>query len=166
MLLLPFLFFFLFSVTLLLRFFLLLLLLLLLRLLVLLLLLLLLRLLVLLLLLLLLHLLVLLLGLRFVLPTCLLPLSGDHLSGAALESFLPPTALAAMVLLKKLLTIMLTLPVFTPIRILPMKTLPVLRLSLIPRQPCRSIPFQGSVNIAGRISVIRGPTVIRAVKIV
>jgi len=87
-------------------------------------------------------------------------------SVAALKSFLPPTALAMMVLLKKFLTIMLTLPVFTPIRILPMKTLQVSRLSLIPRQPSRSIPGFGSDNIAGSISVIWGPTVIRAVKIV
>jgi hypothetical protein len=71
-----------------------------------------------------------------------------------------------MVLLKKFLTITLTLSVFTPIRILPMKTLPVLRLSLIPCQPSRSIPGSGSDNIAGRIRVIWGPTVIRAEKIV
>ena len=87
-------------------------------------------------------------------------------SVAALESFLPPAALAMMVFLKKFFVISLTLPVFTPIRILPMETLPVLRLSLIPRQPSRSIPCSGSDNIVGRISVIWGPTVIRAVKIV
>ncbi len=87
-------------------------------------------------------------------------------SGVALESFLPLAALAMMVLLEKLLAIALTLPVSTPIRILPLKTLQVLRLSLIPCQPSRSIPGSGSDNIAGIISVIWGPTVIRAVKIV
>jgi len=87
-------------------------------------------------------------------------------SVAALESFLPPAALAMMVFLKKFFVISLTLPVFTPIRILPMETLPVLRLSLIPRQPSRSIPCSGSDNIVGSISIIWAPTVIRAVKIV
>ncbi|MGA2402078.1 MAG: hypothetical protein ABSG91_10260 [Syntrophobacteraceae bacterium] len=87
-------------------------------------------------------------------------------SVAALESFLPPTALAMMVLLKKFLIIMLTLPVFAPIRILPLKTLPVLRLSVIPRHPSRSIPGFGSDDIGGSISVIWGPTVFRAEKIV
>ena len=87
-------------------------------------------------------------------------------SWVALESFLPPTALATMMLLKKFLTIMLTLSVFTPIRILTVKTLPVLRTPLIPPQPSRSIPGFGSDNIAGSISVIWSPTVIRAVKIV
>jgi len=87
-------------------------------------------------------------------------------SGAALESFLPATALAMMVLLKKFLTIMLPLPVFTPMRILPMKTLPVLRSNIIPKKPSRTIPGFGSDNIVGRISVIRAPTVIGAVKIV
>jgi hypothetical protein len=71
-----------------------------------------------------------------------------------------------MVLLIKFLAITLTLTVSAPIRILPLKTLPVLRLPLIPRHPSRSIPCSGSDNIAGRKSVIGGPTVIRAVKIV
>jgi hypothetical protein len=71
-----------------------------------------------------------------------------------------------MVLLKKFLTITLTLAVSAPIRILPLKTLPVLRLSLIPCQPSRSIPGFGPDNIGGSISVIWGPTVIRTVKIV
>jgi len=122
---------------------------------------------------------VLLLWLNLVLHSRLLLFRGGYLnrtwfaslgmgcnSGAALESFLPPTALSGMVLLKKFLTIMLTLSVFTPIRILPVKTLPVLRPPLIPPQPSRSIPGFGSDNIAGSISVIWGPTVIRAVKIV
>jgi hypothetical protein len=71
-----------------------------------------------------------------------------------------------MVLLIKFLAITLTLPVSTPIRILPLKTLQELRLPLIPRHPSRSIPCSGSYNIAGSISVIGSPTVIRAVKIV
>jgi hypothetical protein len=71
-----------------------------------------------------------------------------------------------MVLVKELLIITLTLSVFTPIRILPLKTLQVLRLFLIPHLPSRSIPGPLSDNIVGRISVIWGPTVIRAVKIV
>jgi hypothetical protein len=70
------------------------------------------------------------------------------------------------VLLEKFLTIMLTLPVFLPIRILPQKTPPVLRPSLKPCQPSRSIPCFGSDNIAGRISVIGGPTIFRAVIVV
>ncbi len=124
---------------------------------------------------------VLLLWLRFlfVLHSRLLLYSGGRLrrtwfasfgagwsSGVALESFLPLASLAMMMLLKKLLTITLALPVSTPIRILPLKTLPVLRLSLIPCQPSRSIPGLGPDNIAGSISVIWGPTVFRAVKIV
>ncbi len=125
------------------------------------------------------RLLLLLLRLLFVLHSRLLLCRGGRLSrtwfasfgagwssGVALESFLPLASLAMMVLPKKLLTITLTLPVFTPIRILPLKTLPVLRLSLIPRHPSRSIPGSGSDNIGGIISVIWGPTVIRAVKIV
>ncbi|MGP8091396.1 MAG: hypothetical protein ACLPUX_15010 [Syntrophobacteraceae bacterium] len=67
--------------------------------------------------------------LLFVLHSMELAFSGDPLSltlfapfgtgcssGAALESFLPPSALAMMVLLKEFLTIMLTLSVFTPIK--------------------------------------------------
>ena len=124
---------------------------------------------------------VLLLWLRllFVLHSRLLPYSGGRLrrswfasfgagwsSGVALESFLPLASLGMMVLLKKLLIITLTLPVFTPIRILPLKTLPVLRPPLIPRRPSRTIPVFGSDNITGRISVIWSPTLVRAVKIV
>jgi hypothetical protein len=71
-----------------------------------------------------------------------------------------------MVLLIKILLITLTFPVSTPIRILPLKTLPVLRLPLIPRQPSRLIPVIGSDNIGGRIGVIGGPTVLRAEKII
>jgi hypothetical protein len=85
---------------------------------------------------------------------------------AALESLLPPTPLAMLVLLKEFPTITLILPMFAPIRILPLKTLPISRLPLVPRHPSRSIPGLGSDNIAGRISVIRSPTVIGAVKIV
>jgi hypothetical protein len=79
---------------------------------------------------------------------------------------MPPAALAMMVSLKKFMTITLTLSVSMPIRILPPKTLPVLRASLIPRHPSRSIPDSGSYNISGRISVIWAPTVMRAEKIV
>jgi hypothetical protein len=71
-----------------------------------------------------------------------------------------------MVLLIKFLAITLALSVFTPIRILPLKTLPVLRPHLIPRKPSRTIPGFGSDNIAGRISVIWRPTVSRAEKVV
>ncbi len=87
-------------------------------------------------------------------------------SGAAFESFLPPTALAAMVLLIEFPAITLALPVLMPIRIPPPKTLPVLRPHLIPRKPSRTIPGSGSDNIAGSISVIWGPTVFRAEKVV
>jgi hypothetical protein len=71
-----------------------------------------------------------------------------------------------MVLLKKLLTIMLALLVFTPIGILPLKTRPVLRPPPIPLQPSWSIPGFGSDNKAGSISIIWSPTIFRAVKVV
>jgi hypothetical protein len=87
-------------------------------------------------------------------------------SGAAMESFLPTGTLATMVLLIKFLVIMMTLSVSTPIRILLLKTPPVLRLPLIPRQPSRSIPGLGSDNIVRGIGVIRGPAVLRAEKII
>ena len=60
----------------------------------------------------------------------------------------------------------LALSVFTPIRILLLKTHPVSRLPPVPRKPSRSIPRIGSDDIAGRISVVWGPTVFRAKKIV
>jgi hypothetical protein len=71
-----------------------------------------------------------------------------------------------MVLLIKFLVITLALSVFTPVRIPPVKTLPVLRPPIIPRKPSRTIPGFGSDNIAGRISVIGAPTVFRAEKVV
>jgi len=87
-------------------------------------------------------------------------------SGATLESFLPPCTLATMVLFIKILVITLTFPVSLPIGIRLLKLLIVLRISLIPRQPSRSIPVTGSDDISGSISVIWGPSVAGAVIVI
>jgi hypothetical protein len=64
------------------------------------------------------------------------------------------------------LVITLTFSVSAPIGIGPLKILPVMRVSLIPRPPLRLIPVIGSYNIDGRIRVIRAPSVLRAEKII
>ncbi len=87
-------------------------------------------------------------------------------SGATLESFLPPSTLATMVLFIKILVITLTFPVSLPIGIRLLKLLIVLRISLIPRQPPRSIPVTGSDDISGSISVIWGPSIAGAVIVI
>ncbi len=87
-------------------------------------------------------------------------------NGATLESFLPPTALATMVLFIELPPITLTSSVLAPIGILSTKTLPVMRISLVPRIPPRGIPGFWSYDIGGSISVIRAPSVLRAEKVI
>jgi hypothetical protein len=87
-------------------------------------------------------------------------------SGATLESFLPPSTLATIVLFIKILVITLTLSMSLPIGIRLLKLLIVLRISLIPRKPPRSIPVTGSVDIIGSISVIWGPSVSGAVIVI
>jgi hypothetical protein len=71
-----------------------------------------------------------------------------------------------MVLFIELPPITLANPVSAPIGILSTKTLPVMRISPIPRQPPRGIPGSRSRNIGGRISIIRSPSVLRAEKII
>src|SRR5208337_383386 len=87
-------------------------------------------------------------------------------SRATLESFLPPSTLATMVLFIKILVITLTFSVSAPIGIRLLKLLIVLRISLIPRKPPRSIPVTGSDDISGSISVIWGPSVSGAEKVI
>jgi hypothetical protein len=70
-----------------------------------------------------------------------------------------------MVLSIKILVITLIVVVFAPIGILSLKILPVMRISLIPRIPPRLIPVIGSYNIGRRISVIRGPSILIAEKV-
>jgi hypothetical protein len=49
-----------------------------------------------------------------------------------------------------------------PIGIFLFKSLPVMRIALIPGMVMRRIPVTGSDNIGGRISVIRGPAILIA----
>lgn len=88
----------------------------------------------------------------------------DSLRSLTPESFLPPGALAAMVLVIESPVIMMAFPVGAPKRIRPLKTLPVLRLSSVPRLPHRPIPVVRSDNIGVRISVIRAPAVLGSEK--
>jgi hypothetical protein len=66
----------------------------------------------------------------------------------------------------ELLVIMLTFPVAAPIGIGPLKTLPVNRMSSVPRQPHRRIPALRSDHIGGRIGVIWSPAILRAEKVI
>jgi hypothetical protein len=84
----------------------------------------------------------------------------------ALESLMPTSPLAAMVLIIKILVITLADAMSAPIGILLFKTLPVVRVSLIPRIPLRRIPVIGPDNIGGRISVIRGPSILIAEELI
>jgi hypothetical protein len=69
-----------------------------------------------------------------------------------------------MVPVIKILVIMLARLVSTPIRILSLKILPVLRMSLVPGIPSRLIPVSGSYNIDWRIGVIWGKSNLGAEK--
>ena len=84
----------------------------------------------------------------------------------AMESLIPTCTLAAMVPVIKILVITLTSLVFAPIGILSLKIFPVMRISLIPLMPPRFIPVIRSDNIGRRISVIRGPSILRPEKII
>ena len=83
-----------------------------------------------------------------------------------MESLIPTSALAAMVFIIKILVITLTNVMAAPIGILSLKTLPVMRIALIPRIPLRRIPVIGSDNIGGRIRVIRGPAILIAEELI
>ena len=91
---------------------------------------------------------------------------GLFFRGDAMVSLLPPSSLAAMVRFIETLVILLTFPVCAPVGILPLESLPVTGVPLIPRLPLRLIPVRGSFNIAGRIRVIRGPAVLGPEKII
>ena len=82
-----------------------------------------------------------------------------------MESLIPTFPLAPMVRIIKILVITLTNAMSAPIGILLFKSLPVMRIVLIPRIPPRLIPGIGSDNIDGRISVIRGPAILIAEEI-
>ena len=84
----------------------------------------------------------------------------------ALESLMPTSPLAMMVLIIKLLIITLTDAMAAPIGILLFKTLPVMRIAFIPGIPLRRIPGRGSGDIDRRISVIRGPAIFIAEKVI
>ena len=86
--------------------------------------------------------------------------------GVTTESFLPLSSLPMLMLFKKFLVITLTLSVGAPIGIRLLKMLIVIRMSPVPRQPARRIPSTGSLDISGRISVIRGPAVLGAEKVI
>ena len=79
-----------------------------------------------------------------------------------MEALIPTFPVTSMVFIIKILVITLTDAMAAPIGILAFKTLPVMRIVLIPRIPLRRIPDIGSDNISGRISVIRGPAILIA----
>jgi hypothetical protein len=85
---------------------------------------------------------------------------------AALEAFMPTFPVTAMVFIIKILVITLTNVMAAPIGILVFKILPVMRMALIPRIPFWRIPDIGSDNIGGRISVIGGPAILLAEKLI
>jgi hypothetical protein len=79
-----------------------------------------------------------------------------------MESLIPTSPLVVMVFIIKILVISLTNAMSAPIGIPLFKTLPVVRIALIPRIPLRRIPVIRSDNIGGRIRVIRGPAILIA----
>jgi hypothetical protein len=90
---------------------------------------------------------------------------GSH-TCAAMETFLPATALALMVLVIKILVIMLTHMVVAPIGVSLGKSLHILRVLMIPGGPPRGVPVSCSDNVGSGISVIWSPPILRAKKIV
>jgi|GEM_PF-1042325 len=84
----------------------------------------------------------------------------------ALESSIPTSPLAAIVAVIKILVIVPAHLVSAPLRILPLKIIPVLGTGLIPRIPPRCIPVSGSDDIDLRIGVIRGKSDFRAEKVI
>jgi len=95
----------------------------------------------------------------------MIPGTGAPWGTIPLESLIPSSSLAAVVLVIKILVIGVTNLVSAPHRILSLKIIPVLRMSLIPRIPPRRIPVFGSDNIDGRIGVIRGKSISGAEKV-
>jgi hypothetical protein len=83
-----------------------------------------------------------------------------------MESLIPAYPLATMVFIVKILVITLTNAMSAPIGMLLFKILPVMRFLLIPRIPPRLIPVIGSDNIGGWISVIWGPSILIAEKLI
>ena len=83
-----------------------------------------------------------------------------------MEAFMPTPALAVMVLFIKTPAIALTFPVAGPIGIGPVKITPVPGMGLVPGVPPRGIPVMRPGNIGGGISVIWGPAVTRAEKVI
>ena len=79
---------------------------------------------------------------------------------------MPTSALAMVVLLIKFPVIMATIFVAAPIGIMSLETFPVVRISLIPVIPLRSVPGIGPDDIGGSIGVIRGPAVPGAEKVI
>lgn len=84
----------------------------------------------------------------------------------ALESLMPTYPLAMMVLIIKLLVITLTNTMAAPIGILLFKTLPVMGIAFIPGIPLRRVPGRRSHDIDRRISIIRGPAIFIAEKVI
>ncbi len=83
-----------------------------------------------------------------------------------MESFMPTFAHALMVPFIKSLVIVVTNPVPAPIGIGSMIILQVNRMGLIPSIPFRRIPVSRPDNINRSISVIWGPAIFRAEKVV
>ncbi len=83
-----------------------------------------------------------------------------------MKALIPTATLATMVLIIKFLVVMLSILVSAPIGILLGKTLPVMRILLIPRIPPRSIPVIRSDDIRRSIGVIRGPAIVIAEKVI
>ena len=83
----------------------------------------------------------------------------------AMEASMPTFPLAMVVAIIEILVITLAGFVPGPIGILSLEILPVNRVALIPRMPLRRIPVVRPDNIGGRISVIRGPAILIAEKI-
>jgi len=79
--------------------------------------------------------------------------------------FMPAWALAPMVLIIKNLVITVTVSVFAPVRIVAMKIHPVMGVFLVPHIPPGRIPLIRSDDIGGSISVIGGPAILRAKKV-
>lgn len=83
-----------------------------------------------------------------------------------MESFMPTSALATVVLLIKFPVITVAVSVSVPIRIISVKIPPVMRLAFKPHIPPGAVPVIGSYDKGGRISVIRGPSVPLAEKVI
>jgi hypothetical protein len=83
-----------------------------------------------------------------------------------MKSFMPTFALAVMVPVIEIFVIAVTILVTAPIGILAMEIIPVIRMFLVPCLPLRRIPVVRPDNISRRVSVIRGPPIFRAEKVI